>query len=236
MEIHPKDKYIEETKSLTRASREMQESELVSVCGMEISVFPEVFNPGQFFSSCWFAEQVSHLIQETSAVEFCEVGSGTGIVSLYVAQHNPEVKILACDVNPNAVANTKVNLERYGVLNRATVLESNVFSGLGERKFNLIFWALPFGYVEKGVELDNVDLQTFDAGYTAIENYFLDGGNHLTDGGTLLFGFSPEIGHFELIEQLATKYSWSLQLVAEQDGTEKSIVKMQVYSARKNPL
>ncbi len=236
MEIQPKDKFIEETKSLTRASREMQGPELVSVCGVEISVFPEVFNPSQFFSSCWFAEQVSHHIQKTNAAEFCEVGSGTGIVSLYVAQHNPEVRIVACDVNPNAVANTKANLERYGVLGRTTVVESNVFSGLGERKFNLIFWALPFGYVENGMELDNVDLQTFDAGYTAIENFFSNGGSYLTDDGTLLFGFSPEIGHLELIEKLATKYDWSLQLIAEQDGTEKSIVKMQVYAATKNLL
>ncbi len=232
MEITPKDKYIEETKSLTQASRDMQRPELVPVCGIEIEVFPEVFNPGQFFSSCWFAEEISKFVEAVEAVDFCEVGSGTGIVSLYVVQHNPGVRVVSCDVNENAVANTSANLERYGVSARTTVLHSNVFSGLGEKKFDAIFWALPFGYVEEGTELDNVGLQTFDAGYIAIEEYFRSGANHLNHGGTLLFGFSPEIGHFELIEQCAKKYTWSLRLVGEGDGTEKSSVKMQMYAAR----
>jgi 16S rRNA G1207 methylase RsmC len=234
MEIKPKDKYIEETKSLTQASRDMQRPELVPVCGMEIEVFPEVFNPGQFFSSCWFAEEVSKFVEAVDAMDFCEVGSGTGIVSLSVAQNNPGVRIVSCDVNENAVANTSANLERYGISARATVLQSDVFSGLGEKKFDVIFWALPFGYVEKETELDNVGLQTFDAGYTGIEEYFRSGASHLNRGGTLLFGFSPEIGHLELVEQLAGKYEWSLRLVSEENGTEKSVVKMQVYAATLN--
>lgn len=231
MEITPKDKYVEETMSLTQPSRDMREPEVVSVCGLEITVFPEVFNPGQFFSSCWFAEEISAFLEEVSVKYFCEIGSGSGIVSLYVAQHNPAVNIVSCDINPNAVANTRANLERYGVADRTLVIESNVFSELGDRTFDAIFWALPFGYVEEGTELDNVGLQTFDAGYTAIEEYFKRGAGYLKPGGTLLFGFSPEIGHLELIEQLAGKYGWTLRLVSEEEGTEKSRIKMQVYAA-----
>jgi methylase of polypeptide subunit release factors len=232
METTPKDKYVEETRSLTKASREMQQPELISVCGMEIIVYPEVFNPGQFFSSCWFAKEVSRFLKEAHAIEFCEIGSGTGIVSLYIAQQNTDIQITSCDVNPHAVTNTRENFEKHDISSQANVLQSDVFNGLGESKFDAIFWALPFGYVEEGAELDNVDLQTFDAGYKSIEEYFRNGAEYLSSGGSLLFGFSPEIGHQELIDELALTYGWLIELIGHEDGTEKSVVKMQLYAAQ----
>lgn len=228
MQVSPKDKYVEETRSLTKLSREMEAPETVSICGLELIVFPQVFNPGVFFSSCWFAKAVSKFVQKTHAQSFCEVGSGTGIVSITIAKENEDVQITACDVNPEAVRNTQENAERTGV--QIAVSQSDVFSKISG-KFDVIFWALPFGYLESGENVDLVDTQTFDPGYRAIETFFKDGATRLNPSGTLLFGFSPEIGHMELITTFADRYGWELSLVEEEEGTEKSSVRMQIYAA-----
>ncbi len=229
MSVNPKEKFIEETRSLTQASRDMSEPQAVSICGLELTVFPKVFNPGIFFSSCWFAKTVSNYVQKTQAHSFCEVGSGTGIVSIVVAKENESIQVTACDVNPEAVRNTEANVGQAGL--KIEVLHSDVFSKVNNT-FDVIFWALPFGYLESGAEMDLVDTQTFDPGYRAIETFFKEGASHLNPGGTLLFGFSPEIGHMELITTFADQYGWDLSLLEEEVGTEKSDVKMQVFKAK----
>jgi len=92
---------------------------------------------------------------------------------------------------------------------------------------------LPFSYLSPEDSVDVVDVQTFDPGYKAIEKYFAEGERYLSQSGTLLFGFSPELGHWKLIEQIAVRYGWTLELVVEHRGIEKSEVTMQIYSAIK---
>ena len=229
MPPEPKDTFIGETRSLTEASRTLTQPKEVVICGESIVVYPRVFDPGVFFSSCWFGKMLAEHLQSIHAASFCEIGCGTGIVSLLVAKSNPALPIEAGDITKEAVTNTTENFRRHGVL--ARVIETDVFSGFENRKFDAIFWSLPFGYLAEEESLDIVDRQTFDPGYRAIRKYFAEGAQHLSKRGELLFGFSPEIGHLELIEEYARMYGWRLQCIGEHRNKEVSEVTVQLYSA-----
>ncbi len=233
MNPEPKHNLISETKTLTEKSRALQEPTTISACGMELVLYPHVFDPSIFFSSCWFSTTISDYIARHQIKTFCEVGTGTGIVGLTAALNNVSLTATLCDLNPDAVNNARANVEKYTLLSRIEVVQSDVFSGLIDKTFGAIFWSLPFGYVSPETPVDIVDVQTFDPGYTMIDRYFKDAETYLNQNGTLLFGFSPEIGHWELIEQIAAKYGWKLTLVSEHTGIEKSGVTMQLYSAVK---
>jgi methylase of polypeptide subunit release factors len=232
---HPlkKDAYVQETRSLAAHSRAMTHKEVLPYLDKELVVYPEVFHPGIFFSSQWYAQQVAELVAETKS--FCEIGCGTGIVTMTVALQNPNLACMALDISKAAIENTQENTAAWGLAARVEVVQSDVLSALpAEKKLDTIFWALPFGYLEPTEELDTVDQQTFDPGYASIEKFFKDGKEHLDDAGRLLFGFSEEIGTFELIEHFAKTYGYSLKLLAEHRGIEKSPVSAQIYEAAPN--
>lgn len=226
-----KDTIVQETKELAAASRDNTEKGEVTILGRPFVVMPKVFDPRVFFSTAWFADTVSKLVSGES--DFCEIGCGTGAVSITVLLENPLLEAIVGDVNPYAVVNTIENAELHGVEERLGVLESNVFDNFPKsKKYDSIFWAMPFGYVEEDEEMDVVDLQTFDPGYRAIKQFFETAQNYLKPNGRLLIGFSHEIGTDELLEEIAKKNNFSLKLIAEEKGTEKSPVTMQVYEGK----
>jgi release factor glutamine methyltransferase len=227
MNITPKKQFIDSTRELMNASNEKQE---VVISGVAITTGPEVFNPAIFFSSEWFANEISKLVHGEKT--FVEVGCGTGIVSIKTVIENPEIEIYATDISPNAAELTKINATKNNVAGRIHVYSGDVFERLSpEIRADSIFWAMPFGYLEPEEVLEGKDTQTFDPGYRAIKKFFTDSRNHLKEKGRLLIGFSTDIGHFELLEQIATKNGFNLKLLKQTKGMEKDSVSMEIYQA-----
>lgn len=232
MHKYRKDKIVDETKELASTTRTNAESGEVTICDRSYIVLPKVFDPRVFFSTNWFASSIAKLVQGESS--FCEVGCGTGAVTITTLLENPELQAVAVDINPHAVQNTKENSEKYGLVQRLEVFESDVFNAIpSETTFDSIFWAMPFGYLEEGESVDVVDTNTFDPGYRAIKKFFETADQYLKPDGRLLVGFSHEIGNDELLEDLTQKNNFSLALLLSEEGTEKSPVTMQIYECKK---
>lgn len=226
-----KDKIVEETKELAAFSRSATEKGEVTILGRVFTVLPKVFDPRIFFSTAWFADNVAKFVKGES--DFCEVGCGTGAVTITALIENKDLKAVAVDINCNAVENTKQNIDHYELSQRVKVFESDVFDGIPDGlKFDSIFWAMPFGYLDEKEEVDIVDLQTFDPGYRAIKKFFKTAHNYLKPTGRILVGFSHEIGTDELLEKLTQENGFKLTLLATEEGTEKSPVTMQIYQAK----
>jgi len=231
MSTYRKDKIVEETKELASTSRTNTDKGNVTILGRSFVVFPKVFDPRIFFSTTWFAKKVAELVKDEEL--FCEVGCGTGAVVITVLLENKDIKATAVDINPFAVQNTQENAVTCKVKERLEVFESDVFDDIPTgRKFNSIFWAMPFGYVEPLEEMDIVDLQTFDPGYRAITKFFITARNYLNENGRLLVGFSKEIGTEELFHNLVKENGYSIKLLATCESTEKSPVTMQIYEVK----
>lgn len=228
MKINPKDSFISATRELI--SMEHIPSEVV-VAGIKLKTHPDVFNPAVFFSSEWFANNISSLL--TGEKVFVEVGCGSGVVSIKAAIENPYLIVQATDINPEATKLTSENATGNNVKGSISIFTGDVLDAIpNQTQADTIFWSLPFGYLHPEESLTGRDAQTFDPGYRAIKKFFSTARNYLQPAGRLLLGFSSDIGHFELLEKIAEDNQFSLELVTKTSGLEKDSVSMEIYEAK----
>jgi release factor glutamine methyltransferase len=168
------------------------------VRGRPFVVFANVFSPKHLPG----AETFSRMLPFAPGMDFLEIGPGTGVVSVFAALEG--ARVVAVDINPDAVANTRANAEKHGVADRLEAREGDVFGPLRpDERFDLVFWNFPFGYVEPGMELTLLQRSTLDPGYEATRRYVREGPRWLKPGGRLTLGFSETIGRLELVEEIA---------------------------------
>lgn len=186
------------------------------VLGVRIVVLANVFSPRYIVG----AEPFTRMLNFQPGIDFLEIGPGTGAIAVHAALAGAR-RVLAIDINPAAVANTQANIDRHGLGDRMEVREGDVFGPLrpGER-FDLIFWNVPFGYVEPGLEPTPLQRSTLDPGYEATRRYIHQGRRHLKPGGRLVLGFSTVIGRLELVERIAAEVGLEARITAREEGPE----------------
>ncbi len=221
--------------NFVNASRDLinqsQENDLLDFQGLKIKTDPEVFNPKTFFSSQWFAKNVSELVRGENC--FIEIGCGTGIVSLTVSKENSDIKIYSSDINPKAKEITEYNSVENNLSKNIQVFVGDVFDSIPtEVKAESIFWSMPFGFLDIKDNLNGRDWQVFDPGYRAIRKFFETSKNYLTDNGRLLIGFSVDIGDIDLLKEIAKENNFSLELFKQVKGEEKETVSMEIWEAK----
>jgi methylase of polypeptide subunit release factors len=228
MNINPKKQFVDSTRELINSSTTPKE---VIISEISIHTDPDVFNPSVFFSSGWFADRISILVQDEDVL--IEVGCGTGIVSIKSAIKNQHLHVYATDINTKATELTEINAQKNGVSERISSYSGDVLDAIPESiKADSIFWAMPFGFLDSTDILVGRDTQVFDPGYRAIKKFFSTARVHLKEHGRLLVGFSIDIGHFELLEQIAREHDFHLTLVDQTKGMEKDSVSMEIYEAK----
>jgi len=190
------------------------------VLGKEILVRPNVFSPKYFTDSAYFAEAIPQLVGQQD--HFLEIGAGTGVVASFVGL-NGVGKLVATDINPGAVENTRQNFDRFAL--QGDVLQGHLYEPVGDAKFHTIFWNHPFNCVQE--QVNDVLLRAgLDEDYQDLEEWFRDGKQHLFEGGQLLLG-TGNIARLDLIEALAAKHGYVSTIAAQRDcpqnydGTEE---------------
>jgi release factor glutamine methyltransferase len=185
------------------------------VLGTPIVVLAKVFSP----KYCLGAEPFTRMLHFEPGIDFLEIGPGTGAISLHAALAGAR-RVVAVDINPAAVANTQANIEKHGIGDRMEVREGDIFEPLRpDERFDLIFWNVPFGYVEPGVyEPTPLQRSTLDPGYEATRRYIHQGRAHLKPGGRLVLGFSSVIGRLERVEQIAAEVGLEARITAREEG------------------
>ena len=110
--------------------------------GFTLSVPPTVFHPKFYFTSRILGSYIQSL--DLRGKNALDVGCGSGILSLAAASVG--ASITAVDINPAAVAATKVNALRNGLAERIHVLESDLCLGLpaGPGQIDLIITNPPY--------------------------------------------------------------------------------------------
>lgn len=228
MTIHPKQHFVDGTRQMLALSNDSKEVEL---CGITITTDPEVFNPDIFFSSQWFAEEITKLVKNEEIL--IEVGCGTGIVSIKAAKENPSLQVYSTDIIEKAKDLTILNGEKNNVGERVHAYSGDVLDSIPkEVKANSIFWAMPFGYLVPEEELKGKDTQVFDPGYRAIRKFFAEARNFLKENGRLLVGFSVDIGHYDLLEEIVKENGFTLKLLDKTQGVEKDSVSMEIWQVK----
>jgi len=186
--------------------------------GKELKLLDEVYDPGED----------SYLLVEAALKEArpgdraLEVGTGSGIVSLFVKDIT---RITATDISPYACRNAR--------LNGVSVVRTDLFSGI-RGKFDLIIFNPPYLPTAEDERLHSWLNRAFDGGATGrreIERFLEDTDRILPPGGRVLTVFSSLTGIDE-VRKLYEERGFFVEVVGED---KVSFEKLVVFRCVKKP-
>lgn len=180
-----------------RASQQRTFPRQMRAFGLDLILREGVFPPEDFQSWRWLCENFSPFAGKT----ILEIGCGFGLPGLWLAKTGA-LSVLACDINPRAVANTLENAARNDIRN-VEVIESDIFSNIPpRRKFDIVFWNYPSNFGPEEYEyVDDLERGAFDPGYNLLKRFLSEGPGFLTDTGYILLGFGTN-ARDDLLEQI----------------------------------
>lgn len=99
-----------------------------------------------------------------SSENVLEIGTGTGLISLMLAQRNPEANFLGIDINEEAVSLTKLNFENSPFASRLKNIFQDFKTFETENKFDCIISNPPY-FEESGSGKDKIARQTVELNF-----------------------------------------------------------------------
>ncbi|MGH8987791.1 MAG: methyltransferase [Acidimicrobiales bacterium] len=148
-----------------------------------------------------------------------DMGTGCGVNAILAATKGS--RVIAVDINPEAVGVARTNAERSGVTDLVEVGTSDVFSEVPE-SFDLIVFDPPFRWFKPR---DLAEAAITDENYRAMTQFFSETRTHLVPDGRMLifFGTSGDIDYLkELMNERGFSYSEAARLDGEKDGVAVS--------------
>ncbi len=102
-----------------------------------------------------------------NAFNILEVGTGTGLISLMLAQRNPEAQFLGIDINKDAAELTKFNFEKSPFFSRLKNNHQDFKNFETDKKFDLVVSNPPYFEVS-GSEKDKIARQTVELNFSQL--------------------------------------------------------------------
>jgi release factor glutamine methyltransferase len=228
--IEPKadEQQISLSREVLRRSEQETSPYTVEICASRFIVYLGVFSPKYFNSTAIFTPAIS----VTSGESFLEVGCGTGITAVTVALKGAG-RVVAVDVNPEAVRNTVANAELHGVESVVDARVSDVFSAISpEERFDTIYWNMPFIYIGSDYSYQSLlERALFDPGYRFTQTFIKNAPMHLNAGGRVLVGFG-DFGQIDSLRAIADHAGFSIRQVANAPGYEGQPVGFILYELK----
>jgi release factor glutamine methyltransferase len=162
---------------------------------------------------------MSHLLGEAVRNEarsgelVLDMGTGSGVSAILAAKNS--ARVIAVDINPQALEAASMNAERNGVGKLVDVRRSDVFSSVTE-SFDLIIFDPPFRWF---APRSLFEAAITDEGYGAMTRFFREARDHLLPNGRMLifFGTSGDLGY---LRRLIAEEHFTSTTVAE-DSLER---------------
>jgi len=187
-----------------------------SVANLNITVLPKVY-PGGIDS-----ELVSEAIGNTSGKSVLDLCTGTGIVALKAAQRGAN-RVVAVDLNPEAVRNAMLNAEKFGY-DQIEVREGSLFETVNSERFDVIAMNPPYTAKKPA---DKTEICFWDEDNQTTRDFFVEYKHHLNPGGKAFLAWA-DFSPIELIEELARNNDTKLELV-ESKSTPSGLATFLVY-------
>jgi release factor glutamine methyltransferase len=174
--------------------------------GLELAVTPDVLIPRPCTELV--VEEAIALLDGHADWRVAEIGTGSGCISVSVAHSVPDVRIVATDVSPAALAVARGNAAEFGVGDRVRFVETSYLDSLSG-PFDLILANPP--YVKTGDERGlsravrhepNVALFGGETGLRDLDGVLNAAAATLAPGGWLVmeFGYGQEADVRSLVE------------------------------------
>lgn len=157
--------------------------------GLEFEVTPDVLIPRP--ETEILVEGVIEEYEAHNSFRFCEIGIGSGCITVSLLVNLPRSTATGVDISDDALAVSARNAERHGVNVRLELLRSNVFDELAASQFDLIVSNPPY-VPERDLETLQQEVRSFEPrfaltggedGLDIIRKLIVDSPVHLkTDG------------------------------------------------------
>ena len=203
------------------AAHQRADTELVSVGPFNLYVDPEVY-----FHTRSAVTQAFLANARFPGKDVLDMGCGTGAGGI-LALHRGARSVTFSDVSEKAIANTTRNLRFHELESHATVVESDLFSALSGKKFDVITFNFPFSYTEGSPEEVTdalgapwgVARNYLDPGYKLIDQFMEEFARYLRPGGFAQVSFGTT-GNVPLWHELIQKHQLELQTIHAAPGIE----------------
>jgi release factor glutamine methyltransferase len=110
--------------------------------GLSLEVSPAVLIPRPETEHLVEAA-LGHLSRDAS-VRILDVGTGSGAIAVALAHALPMSRVTAVDISPAALEVARRNAERHGVLERITLLQSDLLAAVGPIEFDAVVSNPPY--------------------------------------------------------------------------------------------
>lgn len=179
----------------------------------DFAVYPEVLRPIGMVSF-YLASYLYKEKQWYAGKSALDIGCGSGIQGITMAVGGAK-EIIMADISPQAVANTKENIERFRLSNKARVIQSDLFENIQDTA-DVIVFNHPFFPAEpiKGVPLS---ISMLDSG-KLIHRFLEDSKSHLRAGGCIIMPYLQSAGETNDPEIQAPKHGFKVSVVFRQNG------------------
>ncbi|NOT14984.1 MAG: 50S ribosomal protein L3 N(5)-glutamine methyltransferase [Methylotenera sp.] len=167
--------------------------------GIKFYVDERVLIPRSFIAELLVSDGLSPWIEYpeliSSAADIC---TGSGCLGVLLADAFPDAQVDVIDISPDAIDVCNININNFGLQDRITAIQSDMFSALAGKQYDLIISnppyvdapsmaALPIEYQQE----PQLALGSGEAGLDHTHTILREAANYLTDDGILVV----EIGH-----------------------------------------
>ncbi len=147
-------------------------------------------------------DEFSPWVEQDNVDAILDLCTGSGCIAISAAFTFPNARVDAVDISPSALEVAKINVERFGLEENVTLIQSDLFTGLAGKKYDIIisnppyvskaeYDALPPEYTKEPEQ----SLLCGDDGLDVVRRILAKAADHLTATGILVVevGFSQEI-------------------------------------------
>lgn len=178
--------------------------------GLSVLIEPNVFPIDSPFS---YSSEITAKHIPVDMLSVLDIGTGTGIQALVAAQRGTR-KVVAIDIDNNALHNAEKNAVLNNFQNVIEVRKSNLFDNIGQgEKFNLIIAQLPFANSIAGTDVDHL---LFDPNFLLHNRFFQSVHNYLHKDGIIIIP-SADFADDETLARLIQESPLSIKNIFEEE-------------------
>ncbi|RJQ56995.1 MAG: methyltransferase domain-containing protein [Nitrospiraceae bacterium] len=179
--------------------------EKVVVLGKTYEISRDVFNPERYYTSRFMAEH----IHVAAGDKVLDMGTGSGIQAVTAAR--TAGRVIAVDINPEAVRFAARNIRAHGLEEKVSVIQGDLFSSLDPaEKFDVILFTPPYFDGRPGTLFEHA---LIDPDKSLIKRFFGSAKNYLKEGGYVQMLYSSIAGN-ERVLRLMHGLGWEYSLMA----------------------